>query len=149
MARLPTYFIDDIAVTTRSAEVPDASFNTGLNNGGSNACGIGIGTENPNLEESLPNWTLLDQRGTARTTQISQHIGGSGLGDGTSGIAPEAIIRLGTPSNNGNGFVTYSFNPSLVTLPAGWVAATPPTNVLTTDSGDPLTTDNGDYITAG
>lgn len=26
---------------------------------------------------------------------------------------------------------------------------TPPTNVLTTDSGDPLTTDNGDYITAG
>lgn len=125
MARLPQAFIDDIAATTRALEVPDASFNTGMNLGGSNACGIGIGTENPNLDESLPNWTLLDQRGIARTTQISQHIGGSGLGSGTEGTAPDAIIRLATVSANGDGSGTYTANPSLVDLAVGWVAAAP------------------------
>lgn len=125
MARLATYFIDDVAVATRSGEVPNASFNTGLNNGGSCACGIGIGTENGGLQESLPNWTLLDQRGTARISQISQHIGGSGLGDGTEGTAPDGIIRLGTVSVSGNGFVAYTANPSLVSLEAGWSAAAP------------------------
>lgn len=125
MARLAQTFIDDIAVATRSAEVPDAAFDNGMNLGGSCACGIGIGTENPNLGESLPNWTLLDQHGNPRTTQISQHIGGSGLGDGTSGTAPDAITRLWTVSANGDGSAVYTANPSLVSLVAGWEAATP------------------------
>lgn len=125
MARLPQAFIDDIAVATRSAEVPDAAFNNGMNLGGSCACGIGIGTENPNLEESLPNWTLLDQHGNPRTTQISQHIGGSGLGDGSEGTLPDAITRFATVSANGDGSAVYTANPSLVDLAVGWVAAAP------------------------
>ncbi len=125
MARLAQAFIDDVAVGVRSAEVPDAAFNNGMNLGGSCACGIGIGTENPNLEESLPNWTLLDQRGIARTTQISQHIGGSGLGQGSEGTAPDAITRLVTVSANGDGSGAYTANPSLVDLAVGWVAAAP------------------------
>ena len=42
----PTYFVDDVAVAARKAEasqsIPDASWVTGMNAGGSNACGIGI-----------------------------------------------------------------------------------------------------------
>lgn len=125
MTRLAQSFIDDTAVGVRESEVPDAAFDNGMNLGGSNACGIGIGTENPNLEESLPNWTLLDQHGDARTTQISQHIGGSGLGDGTTGTNPDAIIRLATVSANGDGSGVFTANPSLVSLAAGWVAAAP------------------------
>ena len=125
MARLAQAFIDDVAVGIRSGEVPDAAFNNGMNLGGSNACGVGIGTENPNLEESLPNWTLLDQHGNPRTTQISQHIGGSGLGDGSSGTAPDAITRFYAVSANGDGSGVYTANPSLVDLAVGWVEGAP------------------------
>jgi hypothetical protein len=90
---LTNAFVDTAAVNARTAEEtnPDANWNNGMNVGASNACGIGISTENPNLEESLfaatdgsgdlvtGSWTLLDQHGNARAAQISQLLGGPGF----------------------------------------------------------------------
>jgi len=75
-----SFFVDDPAVTFRQAEEtnPDTLWNSGMFAGASNSPGIGISTENPNLEEQLPNWTLLDQFGNARESQIGQCIGGTG-----------------------------------------------------------------------
>ena len=114
-----SFFIDDASVTSLQARVPAAVFNSGLFGGGSNAGGIGISTDNPGLEESLPSWTLLDQHGNARIAQISQMIGGNAdtprVGDqeftwdksqpsysdngaassgGQDGTLPDATIRL-------------------------------------------------------
>ena len=78
---LPTYHLNDASVSARAAEVPAADFTGGLNRGGSNACGVGINTAavNPKLSD----WSLLDQHGDARSPQLSQHIGGNGLGVGS------------------------------------------------------------------
>jgi hypothetical protein len=94
-----SFFIDDAAVSARTAEVPNAIWNSGMFGGASNAPGIGISTENPNLEQSLMpatnggspstgSWTLLDQGEAAngftprvRDAQRSQNIGGSGYTD--------------------------------------------------------------------
>ena len=87
---LPTLFVDDAAVAAVAARVPDASVDTGVNAGASNAPGIGISTENPDLQESLQPgtdgsalsatgpWTLLDQHGNARVAQIGQLMSGTG-----------------------------------------------------------------------
>ena len=58
MAATEFCFIDDAAVTAGEARVPAASFDTGMNRGASNAPGIGISDDNPNLEEQLPNWRV-------------------------------------------------------------------------------------------
>jgi hypothetical protein len=97
---LPTTFIDDVAVTAMGVRVPAASLDTGVNRGGGNAPGIGISTENPNLEESLPNWTLLDPFCDVRVAQRSQCLGGPGISDagtssGQEGTLPAAVIRFG------------------------------------------------------
>jgi hypothetical protein len=122
---LPTFFVNDVAVTALGTRVPTASTDTGMNFGASNAPGVGISTENPNLEESLPEWTLLDQHGNARESQISQVIGGGGnvvrVGNvattwdesqvlytesgaassgGLEGTAPEAVVRYGANPDN-------------------------------------------------
>ncbi len=96
---LISFFVDDASVTAMTARVPDAIFNSGAFAGGGNAPGLGISTENTNLEESLPNWTLLDQAGNARAAQRSQCIGGPGISspsesDGQEGTLPAATIRL-------------------------------------------------------
>jgi hypothetical protein len=124
---LISYFVDDAALAALDTRVPGAAdvavagTVNGMNVGASNAPGIGISTENPDLDESLPNWTLLDQHGNARDAQISQLIGGNGLvartgnvattwdttqalytpsgaasSGGTEGTAPDATIRMGT-----------------------------------------------------
>lgn len=117
-------FVDDASVTAMTTRVPDAVFNSGVFAGASNAPGIGISTENPGLEESLPNWTLLDQHGNARESQIGQLLGGLGLvprtgnqeftwdksqalytdsgaasSGGAEGTLPDAIIRLIDPAD--------------------------------------------------
>ena len=99
-----SFFKDDTAVSAMETRVPDAVSNSGVEAGGSNAPGIGISTENPGLDESLPNWTLENQFGQPRNPQTSQHIGGSGItqtsdwpgSGGAEGIEPEAPIRLAT-----------------------------------------------------
>ena len=82
MVAAPSFFKDDVAQTAMEARVPTVVVDTGLTFGGGNAPGIGISSQNPGLEESLPNWTLLDQHGNARVSQISQCIGGDGISNG-------------------------------------------------------------------
>ena len=111
-------FVDDAAATALTTRVPDAIVNSGLFGGASNSPGIGISTENPDLQEALfeatdgsgdlvtGSWTLLDQFGDVRA-QIGQLIGGTGITDvadypssgGTEGTLPEATIRLIDPAN--------------------------------------------------
>ena len=123
-----SFFIDDTALTALAARVPDAINNSGMTYGGSNSPGIGISTENPELEESLPSWTLLDQFGNARVNQISQHIGGPGISDagtssGQEGTLPDATVRLALQADmTGDGALAFpKFGAALVTLAAGWV----------------------------
>jgi hypothetical protein len=132
----PTYFIDDAAVTAREAEYtvnPDTSFDNGMNAGGSNAPGIGIGENAANVAGTPEQFTLLDQHGangTARTPQISQSIGGYPYTDpagypssgGTEGTAPDAVIRFGANDSGGDGTMTGTGNATLSTLAAGWTA---------------------------
>ncbi|RKX24678.1 MAG: hypothetical protein DRP45_07715 [Candidatus Zixiibacteriota bacterium] len=65
-------------------------------------------------------FTLLDQHGDARAAQISQHIGGSGLGAGAIGTLPEAVIQFGNASANGDGQITAIGNSTLSVLADGW-----------------------------
>lgn len=98
-----TYFIDSAEIATRSAEVPLADFDGGLNKGGSCSGGIGINTGNPNPKES--DWP----RPAISVIEDSQYIGGAESGifteDATFGdtalvsfvkaagaVAPDAII---------------------------------------------------------
>ena len=127
MATLPTFFADDAARTARAAEVTGADWDTGLNFGASNACGIGINIGVPNLNGANDEFTLLDQRGDARTPQTSQCVGGSGLGEGTSGTAPDASIRSAIVSDEGDGDIGVTReNVGLADLATGWEAPVVP-----------------------
>lgn len=124
-----TYFVDDLAVAARAAEVPDADFDTGMNIGGSNACGIGINIDQGAVVGEPQQFTLLDQFDNARAAQISQSIGGYPYADpadwpssgGTEGTAPEAVIRAGDPSANGDGAIVPVGNATLTDIAVGWV----------------------------
>ena len=125
---LCAFFIDDAAVTALETRVPGADVNSGVF-GGSCLPGLGISTNNPNLEQSLPEWTLLDQHGNARDDQIGQLIGGSGISaagtsSGTSGTLPDATIRLlDNDAQDGTGTITLpEEGANLLTLAAGWAA---------------------------
>ena len=89
---LPSYLLSAAAVTARNAEYTGTPFsdddgtgdyNTylGMNRGGSNAPGIGIGTgfvlgvDAAAVNDRPEAWTLLDQAGDARDPQLSGHIG--------------------------------------------------------------------------
>ena len=89
---LPSFNLSAVAVTERNAEYPgtpftddngDGSYNTyqGMNRGGSNSPGIGIGTgfvlgaDAAEVDGRPEKWTLLDQNGNARAPQQSGHIG--------------------------------------------------------------------------
>jgi len=129
MASLSSFFVDDAAVTALDARVPNATYNSGMFGGASNSPGIGISTENPNLEQSLPNWTLLDQHGNARVNQIGQLIGGAGISDpgtssGTEGTAPDATIRLyDNTTQDGTGAMSLPASGAALTdLAVGWAA---------------------------
>jgi hypothetical protein len=123
MPNEPTSFIDATSVAARELEVPLASFDNGMNLGGSNAPGIGIATageiQTQNLDESLPQWTLLDQDADPRTPQNSQHIGGSGLGLGVEGKGTVAI-DVNANDASGNGEATITGVATLADLAVGW-----------------------------
>lgn len=124
-----TYFIDDTARDARELEVVNASFLNGMNLGGSNACGIGINMNEGAVVGTPEQFTLLDQHGNAREAQISQHIGGSGLGDGSAGTLPDAVVRFGDAPTQAakdadsavDGTIINLGNSTLTTLGAGWV----------------------------
>lgn len=101
---LATYGLSAAAVTARNAQYPGTPFTDtgtgtfadpylGCNRAGSNACGIGIATGNK--EPSLNDWTTADQEGTARIPQLTQHIGGSGLGAGNQSTNDVRAISIG------------------------------------------------------
>jgi len=129
MASLSSFFVDDAAVTALDTRVPNANTNSGMLGGASNSPGIGISTENPNLEQSLPNWTLLDQFGNVRNAQRGQCLGGAGISDagtssGTEGTLPAATIRLyDNTAQDGTGTITLpAEGAALVDLAVGWAA---------------------------
>jgi len=127
-------FVDDSAVTARSAEVTGASWTTGMNNTGSNAPGVGINIAGGSLEpERLEAWTLLDQDGDARDPAVSQVIGGDGFVDRASvpydssgGAEGKGVDSLrGGPQDgtypDGSGAITFTQNLDLLTIANGWV----------------------------
>ena len=126
-----TGFTDDIARGLRETEVPLADFGNGCNIAGSNACGIGINIDGGEVVGTPEQFTLLDQRGIARLTQISQMVGGFPYvpnsdypsSGGTPGTEPDAIIFTGENSPTGDGSATRTGDASLATLAEGWVVA--------------------------
>jgi len=132
----PTSFVDASAKTAREAEVPDASFDNGMNGGGSNAPGIGIATDVPDLTGDPASWTLLDQEGNPRTPQNSQQIGGDAYSDfandyplsgGQEGAGDEPVLVVETPADpdpiaGGDGTSTPLGNATLPDLATGWTA---------------------------
>jgi hypothetical protein len=108
----PTVFLDDDEV--RSTEVPNASWDNGCNWAASNACGIGINMEIPNLSGQPQQFTLLDQNGDARDPQIS----------GSIGHNQADSIRFGA-NGPGDGTFVAEANADLLDLAIGWAAAAP------------------------
>jgi hypothetical protein len=78
---LPTYGRYEAAITAREAQTPNADFDDGLNLGASNAPGIGINTGSVNPK--LSDWSVEDQHENVRAPQGSQHIGVTGIEDGS------------------------------------------------------------------
>ena len=126
----PFIFVDDDAITARSAQVPNADWLSGGNNAG-NSMPLGIGVTGALDTLQLPNWTLLDQLGDARVPQIGQLIGGLGISDpsqsnGLEGNGLAHDVACPEVSNGpGDGTVTGKDEvwATLATLAAGWVAA--------------------------
>ena len=131
-----TFYIDGTAKTIREGEVPDASFDNGANNAGSNACGIGINMGGGAIVGTPAQFTLEDQHEAARTPQNSQAIGGlahtdpanwpssggnSGVGSQPveSGQQPSYAQKLADPALDGT--VSSPVSATLNTLSAGWV----------------------------
>jgi hypothetical protein len=113
----PTGFTDITARATREVDVPNASWNDGCNLVASNSNGLGIATDNPNLEQSLPSWTLLDQAELTREPQLGSQIGGIGLDGGSAGVGTEPIY---VAQNLGGGAATTVGGATLETLEEGW-----------------------------
>jgi len=134
MANAAVTFRNTTAIAARDAETPNADWTGGMNNA---SCmpGVGIGTDNPGLDESLPNWTLEDQFEVARAPQVSQVIGGNGYTpeseypssggvEGNGASEAEFLIGVTNPVYpNTDGTVTITGNAYLNDLAVGWVLA--------------------------
>ena len=124
-----TFFQDDTTVATLAALTPAASFLNGCNLAGSCAPGIGINMNEGEVVGTFEQFTLLDQHGDARAAQISQHIGGDGLGDGQEGTLPDDVIQFGDSPTQAakdadpslDGTIIAIGNSTLTTLLGGWV----------------------------
>ena len=107
MANLATYHQDQATLTTRKAQVSNADFDGGVNKGGSCSGGIGINTGG--ADPKLENWSVLDQAGSARAPQNSQHIGGDGLNSGNAAVEPLRAVQ-GADVNDTLTFITVLAN---------------------------------------
>jgi hypothetical protein len=125
----PSFYVDATAAAALTARVPAANVDSGMNAGGSNTPGIGIGEGVAALSGDEAQFTLLDQYGAARTPQDSQHLGGEGIttnaeypssgGVEGKGTTP---IEFGTNDAAGVGDVTSTGDATLTSLATGWVA---------------------------
>lgn len=138
MANLGAFFQNAADVSSRNGEYTGTPFTDtagdgtyanpylGCNRAGSNAPGIGIATDNPNLPPITDpagwNWTLTDQDGDARNPQDSQMIGGTGFVDrssvawpGSGGVSGKGTIPI-------NVFDVSDLNDrfQLTSLATGW-----------------------------
>jgi hypothetical protein len=143
VTNLPTVFVDDAAIAARTAEVPDATWNSGMLGGGGAGPGVGISNQENQLQQALMpptdgtplvdsgvgSWSLLDQHGNARSGQIGQNIGGSGYTDpadypssgGQEGTLPDSTIRWQPIVQDGLGTLNFPApNTELATLQEGW-----------------------------
>lgn len=123
----PTYFMDDATKALRIAEVPLASFDSGMNAGGSNAVGIGINMTGGAVVGTPEQFTLLDQFDKVRVSQRSQHLGGNGYSaagtsNGSAGTLPAAVIYAGTNDAASSGVMVKVGSAALTTLAGGWLA---------------------------
>ena len=121
----PSFFVDPAVVATRTGEVPNADWAGGVNAVGSCAEGISIGEGIPDLVGEPQQFTLLDQDEVARTPQISQYIGGTGLSGtypSSGGSEGKGTIPLQFGTSDALGVVTPTGDATLTTLAAGWVA---------------------------
>jgi hypothetical protein len=140
----PTIFIDNTARDARELETVGASFVNGANNAGSCAPGIGINMNEGAVDGRPSQFTLLDQFGNARDSQISQHIGGAPYVDrssvpwpgsgGVPGTEPDGTVEYGVNPTNAakaaadpsiDGTIAVTNTASLVVLATGWEAFTP------------------------
>jgi hypothetical protein len=112
-------------VFDRAAECPNANFNSGMLGGGGGV-GVGIADKQPDLTGNPDGWTLLDQDEVARTPQLSEYIGGNGLGLGTPTGEDPGILDFVVNDVSGNGEVATSGECHLIDLATGWEAVTPP-----------------------
>ncbi len=126
-----TYSSDNTARATRTVEVPDASWDTGLNYGGGNNVGIGINAGGGEVVGTPEQFTLLDQNGAARTPQNTQSIGGTALNDG-SATGFQAIWAV-FPTDDGSGDVQAGSVAALPSLAAGWTTVVGGFTAATTD----------------
>jgi len=138
-----TVFVDNTARDARELEIPAASFVNGMNNGASNAPGVGINMLEGAIIGTPEQFTLLDQFGNARAAQISQSIGGFPFVDrvadavpypgsgGTEGTAPDAVIQYGNSPTQAakdaaepsiDGGINIAANATLNDIALGWVA---------------------------
>ena len=128
---VPVTFRNTTAIAARALEVTDADWDNGMNNS-CNCPGVGVATDNSGLDESLPEWTLLDQFGDARVPQVSQLIGGNGftpesdypLSGGVSGNGSDQaqfLVGVANPDFPDNdGTVVVQGTANLADLAVGW-----------------------------
>jgi hypothetical protein len=131
------------AVAAREAEanqnIPAVAWTNGMNNGSCFA-GLGVGYDNPDLYNNPSygdglldgdpgQFTLLDQDEAVRVPQVSQVLGGSGLGLGVEGKGTEFLAAVSNPANKADGTPDNDLGPTtngiakLQTTAAGWVPA--------------------------
>jgi hypothetical protein len=129
---LPTYYVDSTALAPRIPEVPLAEFTGGMNEGASNAPGIGINTGDYNPKKS--DWP----RPVASVIQDSQIIGGdpSAVFAIDAAFGPTALVSFvqttAQVAPNGTAATVSGFamiNRTGKTVPAGawlWAVADNP-----------------------
>ena len=117
-----SYFIDSVLIQVREIEVPDANFSDGMNEGASNACGLGINTGG--YGGKYEDWT----RPNPLVIQGSQVIGGD-----------ISAIFVKNETYGDNALVSY--------VPASGDIA--PQTLITTVSGFGFFNETGDTIPDG
>jgi hypothetical protein len=134
-----TAFVDTVAKAARASEVPNASFENGCNQAGSNAHGIGINMNEGAVVGTAQQFTQNDQAENPRTPQSSQYIGGFPYvnrsttpwptSGGTSGTGPDKAIQFGSfptaaqkaADSSLDGTITIDGECALLDVSAGWL----------------------------